>query len=153
MYTIRFPRAEGFLTRLCRSSDSFQRHRLPVGLRMTPDLTVARDWCAPVLQLERFTSEYFQLTAAGLFGTFTRFPFHPIPERGNRNKTGANIRTISEMIQEMCLFSHSLKQRRRAGQPSCKGRGYLLSISTIYWPKVWIRKWSPHRHQLRGWYG
>ena len=59
--TAHFPRMDNFSTLFCRSSDSFPVHRLPV--------LSEEQW-------HKYDTPSMELTAAGLFGTFTRFPFH-----------------------------------------------------------------------------
>ena len=60
--TAHFPRMDNFSTLFCRSSDSFPVHRLPV--------LSEEQW-------HKYDTPSMELTAAGLFGTFTRFPFNP----------------------------------------------------------------------------
>lgn len=73
---------DNFSTLFCRSSDSFPVHRLPV---------------LPEEQWHKYDTPSMELTAAGLFGTFTRFPFHPLLRIENAEQNVDKDRIIKEV--------------------------------------------------------
>ena len=74
--TAHFPRMDNFSTLFCRSSDSFPVHRLPV--------LSEEQW-------HKYDTPSMELTAAGLFGTFTRFPFHPLLQIENAKQNAGKL--------------------------------------------------------------
>ena len=92
--TAHFPRMDNFSTLFCRSSDSFPVHRLPV--------LSEEQW-------HKYDTPSMELTAAGLFGTFTRFPFHPLLRienaEQNVDKDRINKRSFSKQYNEYYRFN------------------------------------------------
>ena len=85
-----------FLTLFCRSSDLLRLACLP-----TLPTFGKKQW---LKRLSKLTFGKMELTAAGLFGTFTRFPFHPTRSgKDFSEQNGAKI----------CAFSLFCKKKRR----------------------------------------
>ncbi len=106
--TAHFPRMDNFSTLFCRSSDSFPVHRLPV---------------LPEEQWHKYDTPSMELTAAGLFGTFTRFPFHPLLRIENAKQNAGKDRNIYNKSINLTTVSskkHSLFYKKHNLTPFCE---------------------------------